>query len=89
MVSPVTPPPKPPKARHKRNAMVGITLVGQMPALEHCKEGHSGYVWRLWLSYDDRYENGMYLRLGNDGEVTRFVVIGGKIRKVDTIKEGN
>lgn len=87
MVSRVTPPPKPPKARHKKNVMTGIILAGQMPALEHVKNGHEGRVWRVWLSYDDRYENGMYLQLGNNGDIFRYVVVGGLVKKADRIKD--
>ena len=81
MVSRVTPGPKPPKARHGRRMMTGITLIGQIPALEHTKE------WRLWLAYDDNYRNGVFLQLCDDGAILRCVMTDGRMTRFDTIKE--
>lgn len=89
MVSRVTPAPKAPRAKHKKNVMTGITLAGQMPALEHVRNGHAGKSWRVWLSYDDKYETGVYLALSDDGSIHRYVLVSGAIKKVDMIKGGD
>jgi hypothetical protein len=67
--------------------MLGITLMGQLPVLEHAKNGHAGRLWRLWLSYDDNYENGLFFELYDDGSVRRFVVSGGKTGKSVLVKD--
>lgn len=86
MVSRVTPAPKPPEPKHKRNVMTGITLIGQMPALECVRRGHAGKVWRVWLAYDDKYENGVFLELKEDGSIVRYGVTGGALRKISLVK---
>lgn len=87
MVSSLAPTPKPPKAKRGRNVMTGITLAGQMPTLEHARNGHAGRVWRLWLSYNDDYTSGMFLRLDDNGEILRQVIHNGKFLKSEVIKE--
>lgn len=89
MTSKLSPTVKPPKARHGKNTMTGITLAGQLPAIEHARDGHNGRVWRVWISYNDRYDEGMYLQLENDGAILRRVVYGGKITTTEVIKEPN
>lgn len=89
MVSKIAPTPKPPKARRGRNVMLGITLMGQLPVLEHARNGHAGRLWRLWLSYDDNYENGLFFELYDDGSVRRFVVSGGKTGKSVLVKDAD
>lgn len=83
----IAPTPKPPKARHGRNIMTGITLIGQLPAAEHVRKGHTGKVWRLWLSYNEHYDTGVYLELLPDGGILRQVVQGNKIVKSDRVKD--
>lgn len=87
MVSRIAPPPKPPKGKRRGNVVTGITLIGQIPALEHVKNGHDGKRWRVWLSYDDDYTSGVYLQLEPDGSIVRYSVLRGKINKVVTIKD--
>jgi hypothetical protein len=82
-----TPTVKPPKARHGRNVVTGITLIGQLPAVEHVRKGHTGKVWRLWLSYNEYYDTGVYLELLPDGGILRQVVQNNKLIKTDRIKD--
>lgn len=58
-----------------------------MPALEHAKAGHAGKVWRVWLSYDDKYRNGVYLKLCDNGAIFRCIVRDGQIKKTELIKD--
>lgn len=81
------PTPKPPGKKHGRNIMTGITLIGQLPALEHARNGHAGRVWRLWLSYNEAYDTGVYLQLSEDGGILRQVVHENKVIKSDRIKD--
>jgi hypothetical protein len=69
--------------------MLGITLMGQLPVLEHARNGHAGRLWRLWLSYDDNYENGLFFELYDDGSVRRFTVSGGKTGKSVLVKDAD
>ena len=87
MVSSLAPVPKPPKPRRARNKVTGITLVGQMPAVEHVRKGRAGYCWRMWLSYDDDYSTGVYLELNTDGSIWRYAISEGRIVKGDEIKD--
>lgn len=86
MVSSLAPTPKPPRGRRGRNIMTGIMLAGQMPTLEHARNGHVGRVWRVWLTYNDDFTVGSYLRLDGDGQILRQVVHNGKIIKTEVIK---
>lgn len=82
----IAPTPTPPKPFRKRHEIVGITLIGQMPALEHVRKGHAGRVWRVWLSYNDDYSAGVYLELHDDGSIWRYAISEGRITKQDAIK---
>ena len=86
MVSSLAPTPKPPKSKRGKNVMTGITLAGQMPALEHARNGHVGRVWRLWLSYNDDFSSGSYLRLDENGQILRQIIHNGRIVKTEVIK---
>lgn len=89
MVSRLAPTPKPPRKFKAKHVMTGLTLAGQMPVLEHVRNGHEGKVWRVWLSYDDHYENGVYLQLGKNGDIYRYVVTDKTVRRGECIKEGD
>lgn len=69
--------------------MTGLTLVGQLPVIEHAKNGHAGRIWRVWMSYNDTYDSGVYLQLADDGTITRVIVHGGKIQKFEIVKEAD
>lgn len=69
--------------------MTGLTLAGQLPVLEHARDGHSGRIWRVWMAYNDHYDSGSYLKLAEDGTITRCVVHSGKIVKQEVIKESD
>jgi hypothetical protein len=72
-----------------KNVMTGLTLAGQLPVLEHARDGHNGRIWRVWMTYNDHYDSGSYLKLADDGTITRCVVHGGKIVKQELIKESD
>lgn len=69
--------------------MTGLTLAGQLPVIEHARNGHSGRIWRVWMTYNDHYDTGSYLQLEDDGVIRRTIVYGGKIVKQEVIKESN
>ena len=89
MVSKPSPTVAKPKARRGRNVMTGLTLAGQLPVIEHARAGHAGYVWRVWMAYNDNYDTGTYLQLADDGTITRCIVYQNKITKQEVVKEAD
>lgn len=67
----------------------GVSLAGQSPVLIHARNGHAGWVWQLWTSYNDAFDCGTYLVLHSDGEIWRHSISGGRLTHGVCIKPKN
>lgn len=76
-MTPIHMPEKTPRGRE----LTGVSLVGQLPVLEHARNGHAPRVWKLWTSYDDTLTQGVYLELLGDGAINRCTVSDGKVKR--------
>lgn len=65
-----------------KREFTGIVATHQLPLLEY-----TGAMWLVWLSYNKDRTEGIYLRLWDDGSITREALAhDGAIGNVSTIK---